>query len=171
MIYSGKHMAASFRTVRKNTIQIAEDIPEEQYSFRATPDVRSVAEMFAHIAASTSWAMQVHGAERKSHVGFEDWSSYRQAGEAQERSLSTKADIVDALRKNGEEFASLLDDMPDEQLAEEVSFPPPIQPPCRTRLEMLLGNKEHEMHHRGQLMLIERLLGIVPHLSRARAGR
>jgi uncharacterized damage-inducible protein DinB len=26
--------------------------------------------------------------------------------------------------------------------------------------------KEHEMHHRGQLMLIERIIGIVPHLTR-----
>jgi len=31
---------------------------------------------------------------------------------------------------------------------------------------MLLSAKEHEMHHRAQLMLIERLLGIVPHLTR-----
>jgi len=30
---------------------------------------------------------------------------------------------------------------------------------------MLLGTKEHEMHHRGQLMLIERLLGITPHFA------
>jgi len=26
--------------------------------------------------------------------------------------------------------------------------------------------KEHEMHHRGQLMLIERMVGVVPHLTR-----
>ena len=31
---------------------------------------------------------------------------------------------------------------------------------------MLLGPKEHEMHHRAQLMLIERMLGITPHLTR-----
>jgi len=35
----------------------------------------------------------------------------------------------------------------------------------KTRFEMLLGVKEHEMHHRGQLMLMERLIGIVPHLT------
>ena len=35
---------------------------------------------------------------------------------------------------------------------------------------MLLGVKEHEMHHRGQLMLVQRLLGQVPHLTRARAA-
>jgi uncharacterized damage-inducible protein DinB len=31
---------------------------------------------------------------------------------------------------------------------------------------MLLSPKEHEMHHRGQLMLIQRLLGLKPHLTR-----
>ena len=36
----------------------------------------------------------------------------------------------------------------------------------KSRFERLLGSKEHEMHHRAQLMLIERQLGIVPHLTR-----
>jgi uncharacterized damage-inducible protein DinB len=31
---------------------------------------------------------------------------------------------------------------------------------------MMMSVKEHEMHHRGQLMLVERILGIVPHLTR-----
>jgi hypothetical protein len=36
---------------------------------------------------------------------------------------------------------------------------------------MLLGAKEHEMHHRAKLMVVERLLGIVPHLTRMRQQR
>jgi len=31
---------------------------------------------------------------------------------------------------------------------------------------MLLGVKEHEMHHRGQLMMLQRMVGVVPHLTR-----
>jgi uncharacterized damage-inducible protein DinB len=31
--------------------------------------------------------------------------------------------------------------------------------------------KEHEMHHRGQLMLVERMLGITPHLTRDMQAR
>jgi uncharacterized damage-inducible protein DinB len=31
---------------------------------------------------------------------------------------------------------------------------------------MLLGAKEHEMHHRGQLMTVQRMIGQVPHLTR-----
>jgi uncharacterized damage-inducible protein DinB len=41
----------------------------------------------------------------------------------------------------------------------------------KSRFESLLGAKEHEMHHRAQLMLIERQLGIVPHLTRQRQER
>jgi uncharacterized damage-inducible protein DinB len=37
----------------------------------------------------------------------------------------------------------------------------------KTRFEMILGTKEHEMHHLGQLTVIERMLGIIPHLTRA----
>ncbi len=36
---------------------------------------------------------------------------------------------------------------------------------------MLLGVKEHEMHHRAQLMLVERMLGITPHLTRQNEQR
>ena len=55
---------------------------------------------------------------------------------------------------------------------------PGTQPSSKTRFEMLLSPKEHEMHHRGQLMLIQRMIGQVPHLTRqmqermaARAGQ
>jgi uncharacterized damage-inducible protein DinB len=33
---------------------------------------------------------------------------------------------------------------------------------------MMANVKEHEMHHRGQLMLIKRIPGIVPRLTRKR---
>jgi uncharacterized damage-inducible protein DinB len=83
--------------------------------------------------------------------------------------LTSKPDIINALIQNGEEFASFLERMTDDQLAQRVGRPPPIQPSSKTRFEMLLGSKEHEMHHRAKLMVMERLLGIVPHLTRARA--
>jgi uncharacterized damage-inducible protein DinB len=45
-------------------------------------------------------------------------------------------------------------------------MPAGATPAARTRFDMILSVKEHEMHHRAQLMLIERLVGIVPHLTR-----
>ena len=169
--YGGREMAEAFRTVRKNTIQIAEDIPEDQYGYRVTPDVQTVAEELAHVAASTWWAHQVHKDDRKTFITFEDFGVFMAKTAAIEKKLTTKSQIVEALRKNGEEFAQLLESLTREQLFETVSFPPPVQPSTKTRFEMLLGVKEHEMHHRGKLMVVERLLGIVPHLTRARQQR
>jgi uncharacterized damage-inducible protein DinB len=31
---------------------------------------------------------------------------------------------------------------------------------------MLMSAKEHEMHHRGQLMVSQRMMGLTPHLTR-----
>lgn len=169
--YGAKDMAESFRTVRRNTLQIAQDIPEDKYSFRATPETQSVAEELAHVAVSTIWPVQAHGVDKKTFITFEDFGGYMVRAAEMQKTLSTKTDIINALMKNGEEFASFLDRLTDDELAERVGFPPPVQPSSKTRFEMLLGVKEHEMHHRAKLMLVERLLGIVPHLTRARQQR
>jgi uncharacterized damage-inducible protein DinB len=165
--YGAKQMQAAFDTVRKNTITIAEDIPADHYGFRAAPGTRSVAELLAHLAVSPSWQIALHG----EHVPFVDFAFFgaRLAqNAAAEQALSTRDAILKALREDGDRFSRFLGGLSEATLAETVSFPPPIQPATKTRFEMLLGVKEHEMHHRGQLMMIERMLGIVPHLTRVR---
>ena len=85
---------------------------------------------------------------------------------AEEQTPRSKAQIIALLHDEGERWAKWLESQSDEFLAERVTFPSGMTPPTKTRFEMLLGSKEHEMHHRGQLMLIERMVGIVPHLTR-----
>ena len=63
--YGAKELAESVRTVRKNTIAIAQDIPEEKYAFTATPDTRSVARLLTHIAISYTFQHQIHAVERR----------------------------------------------------------------------------------------------------------
>jgi uncharacterized damage-inducible protein DinB len=171
MIYGGSHLAEAFRTVRKNTIQIAEDIPEDKYGFKATPDVMSVGEMLAHLAANTWWPVQLHKIDHISNVERAVFMGYMQKSSEMAAQLTTKAQIVDALRTNGDAFAAFLESLDDATLEEMVSFPEMVSAHPKSRFEMLLGTKEHEMHHRAQLMLIERMLGIVPHLTRNRQSR
>jgi uncharacterized damage-inducible protein DinB len=163
--YDAKNLAQAFRTVRKNTIQIAEEIPEEKYDFRAAEGVRTVGETLKHIAVSTGWAMRLHG-ERITEAKHEMFGQFMAEAAAAEAKLHTKADILKALHDNGEEFASFMEGLSDDVLAETVTFPQATNQPPKTRFEMLLSPKEHEMHHRGQLMLVERMLGITPHLTR-----
>ena len=61
-------------------------------------------------------------------------------------------------------FAAWLETLTPEFLAERVTEADGKT--TKSRFERLLGAKEHEMHHRAQLMLIERQLGIIPHLTR-----
>jgi uncharacterized damage-inducible protein DinB len=168
--YGGKDLADAFRTVRKNTIQIAEDIPEDKYEFRAAPDTRTVAQTLAHIAVSPQFQLAVH------QTGITDMKTLNfaelfQNFTAEENRPRSKAEMIEYLRSAGDNFASFLETVDDAFLAERVSLPPGAQPASKTRFEMLLGAKEHEMHHRGQLMLIERILGQVPHLTRVMQER
>ena len=163
--YAAKEMARSFRTVRTNTIQVAEDIPEEQYGYRPAPGARTIAETLAHVAVAPNFAQRMHSL-RITQATFEHFNAAMQELMKEEKSLTTKPLILEKLRGGGEEFAAWLESQPDEMLEEMVHFQPPIQMDPKSRFEMLLGTKEHEMHHRAQLMLVERMLGIVPHLTR-----
>jgi uncharacterized damage-inducible protein DinB len=165
--YGSKHLADSFRTVRKNTLTIANEIPEEQYGFRVTPDVMSVGELLAHLAVAPMWQIEAH-TQKIEHLDFAYFTARMQQTTLEEEALRTKADVIKALTENGEKFAAFLESVDEAMLASAVTFPPPIQPSSKSRFEMLLGPKEHEMHHRGQLMLIQRLLGQVPELTRRR---
>ena len=51
-------------------------------------------------------------------------------------------------------------------MSEQVEYPEGMEPRVKSRFEMLSAPKEHEMHHRGQLMVVERMLDITPHLTR-----
>lgn len=169
--YGAQQLAESFRTVRKNTIAIAEEIPEDKYGFKATLEVMSVAQLLAHIAISPEWHIEAHGPNGPSQMDMAYFVGNRQKAAAAEQRLVSKGEILRALTDGGERFARFVESLDDTRLAGAVAFAPPAQPASKTRFEMLLGVKEHEMHHRGQLMLIQRLLGQVPPLTRQRQAR
>lgn len=164
--YGAQDMAESFRTVRKNTLTIASEIPESKYTFKATPETRSVAQLLTHIAVSFTFQHQIHAVERRTTLEGFDFPSLMQRLGAEEQQQRSKAQIIDLLGSNGEKWAEWVAGLSDDFLGQRVNMPAGMTPSSKTRFEMILGVKEHEMHHRGQLMLIERQIGIVPHLTR-----
>ena len=163
--YGAKDLASAFRTVRENTIKIAEEIPEEKYGFRPAPECRTIGDTLTHVALATGFQSHVH--ENKitdmQTVNFPELFQKFSAEEAKPR---TKAEIVAMLKGEGDKFARFLDGLSESFLAEQVNMRPGMTPAAKSRFEMLLSAKEHEMHHRGQLMTMERIIGIVPHLTR-----
>jgi len=164
--YGAKDIAAAFRTVRKNTIVIAEEIDESKYSFQPAKDTRTVAQQLVHIAVIPRLQLHIHAVEKLNTVVGFNFVEFVAPLKAEEQKPRSKAEIVALLKESGDQFASWVEQLSDDFLAEHVSMPPGMQPDFKTRFEMLLGTKEHEMHHRAQLMLIQRMLGIVPHLTR-----
>ena len=169
--YGPRELAASFRTVRKNTIVIAEEIPEQHYRFRAVPETRTVAQMLTHIAVMPRLPEQIHFIERRATLDGFDFFGFMGNLKAEEQVARSKAEIVALLRAGGEKFSQLLEGLGEDFLSQRVAYPKGMTPPDKSRFEMLMSTKEHEMHHRGQLMLMERLLGLVPHLTREMQSR
>ncbi len=168
--YGGKELAAAFRKVRGNTIKIAQEIPEEKYAFRAADGARTVAELLSHIAHGARFHQAVTLEGRDNLDGF-DYMRFMGALKADMGKPRTKAELVDLLKAEGETFAAQLEGASEEFLSQIVTFPPGGDPPARSRFDMLMSVKEHEMHHRGQLMLIQRILGLTPHLTRENEAR
>ncbi|HEV8148457.1 MAG TPA: DinB family protein [Bryobacteraceae bacterium] len=164
--YGAKDLAAAFRTVRKNTIIIAEEIDESKYSFQPAKDTRTVAQQLVHIAVIPRIQLQIHAVEKLNTLAGFNFIEFVGPLKAEEQKPRSKAEIVTLLKESGEEFAGWVETLSDDFLAERMAMPPGMHTDFKTRFEMLLGTKEHEMHHRAQLMLIERLIGIVPHLTR-----
>ncbi len=169
--YGSKELAQSFRTVRKNTLEAAQDIPEDKYDFCPTPECRSVEKLLTHIALSYRFQHRVNAVEKRSSMaGFDFLALMAELG-AKEAEPRTKSQVIAMLEEEGEIWATFLDGVSDDFLAEPVSGPPEFSQPPKSRFELILSVKEHEMHHRGQVMLVQRMLGIVPHLTREREAR
>jgi uncharacterized damage-inducible protein DinB len=166
-LYTPKQLTDSFRMVRNNTLLIAEDIPEKDYGYRPAPESRSVAETLLHIASLSGFDHLVHEEERLSSLEGLDFQQLIAKAQADEKRPLSKSEIISLLRTGGDRWCQGAEGLGEQRLAEQVRMPDGVS---KSRFEMLIGTKEHEMHHRAQLMVIERLLGIVPHLTRRRAA-
>ena len=161
-LYGIRQLAAGARAVRQNTILIAGDIPESQYGFRATPATRSIAETLVHIAWLWTSDHFIHEEmHADSLVGF-DFPALLRKSEVEEKRRRSKAEIIELLQTEGVRWVEWLERLPDEFLAERVALSADAS---LSRFEMLLATKEHELQHRAQLIVLERLIGVVPRFT------
>ena len=109
---------------------------------------------------------QIHAVEHRSTLVDFDFFGFRGKLQAEVKAPRTKAQVLELLRIEGEKYVKVLEGASEAFLGEQVEYPEGMEPRVKSRFEMLIAPKEHEMHHRGQLMLVERMLGITPRLTR-----
>ena len=103
--YGGKELAAAFRTVRDNTVKMAEEIPEEKYSFSATPETKTIGQTLTHLAVSTGFQHHVHS-NKVTDMNTVNFGELFQKFGAEEAKPRTKAELIAFLKTEGNTFAS-----------------------------------------------------------------
>src|SRR5690349_17535284 len=110
--YGGKELATSFRIVRGNTVQVAEDIPESSYAFQAASGSRTIGQTLLHIAVF--YRLQHHivqnGVTDLTTVNF---PAIIGAITSEEGTPRSKAEIIALLKSEGEVFATYLEALPE----------------------------------------------------------
>ena len=167
--YGAAELAASFQIVRKNTIQTAEEIPEDKYEFAPVAGWRTIAALLKHMAWAPMTYEDMHVIKRLPTLKGYDFSTIFAKRAEKEKPQLNKSQIVSLLKNEGDRVAKYLGALDQKFLNETFTDVQGLNP--KTRFEQMMSIKEHEMHHRGQLMLIQRMIGLVPHLTREREER
>jgi len=161
-LYGIRQLVDGMRAVRANTILIAGDIPEEKFGYRATPTTRSVAETLVHIAWLWTSDRVLHETRHIHAIEGFDFPALLKTSEVEEKLPRSKAEIIQLLAVEGERQARWLGELPESFYGERVQLP---GGGSVSRFEMILATKEHELQHRAQLTVIERLIGVVPRFT------
>jgi uncharacterized damage-inducible protein DinB len=167
--YAAAEIAAAFQVVRKNTIQMATEIPEDKYDFAPVAGWRTVGHLLKHMAFAPMTYEDMHLVRHLDTLKGYDFGAIFAKRAEKERAQLNKAQILDLLKSEGDRVAGWLGGLSQTWLNE--TFTDAMGQNPKTRFEQMLSIKEHEMHHRGQLMLIQRMIGLVPHLTRERDER
>jgi DinB superfamily len=138
-----------YTTVRDNLQKAAEAVPEENYAFKPTPDIRSFGELIAHVADSQ---MAICGAA----------AGKPKRGTA--ASKTSKADLEAALKESSAGCDAIFDGTTEANAATPAS----MGPMKTSRLGLLEYNIGHDMEEYDYLAVYLRLKGIAPPTS---AGR
>jgi uncharacterized damage-inducible protein DinB len=126
-------------------VRSAEKVPEDLYSFRATPDVRSMAELFGHVADALFSMCSTAAGSKPPRTGIE-------------KAVTAKPALIAVLKEGVSYCHTVIDGMTDQKGAETVPFyfgPTP-------RLSVLYFSVTHTYEHYGNLVTYMRLKNIVP---------
>ncbi|HUB81269.1 MAG TPA: DinB family protein [Bryobacteraceae bacterium] len=129
---------------KNDVLKSADKIPDNLWSFRPTPEVRTVGELFAHIAdGQYEFCSAADGTKMDKGV---------------EKNAKTKADIVAAVKAAFAYCDGVYAKMTDATATDMMSF----FGMKATKIGLMDFNTAHTMEHYGNLVTYMRLKGIVP---------
>ena len=138
--------------ISKNDVsRSAEKMPEENYSFQPTAEVRTFGQIIGHVADAQYLFCSAAIGEKNPGLNIE-------------KTKTTKADLVKALNDALAYCDKAYDSMADAHAADMVTF----FGQQRAKLAVLAFNAAHNMEHYGNLVTYMRIKGLVPPSSEPR---
>jgi len=136
----------------KNVIQrSAEKMPEENYSFKPTPDVRSFAQLLGHVADASYTFCSAATGESNPAKGIE-------------KTKSSKAELTAAVKEAFSYCDAAYNGLTEANANQIVKFGGGE----RSKLNVLEFNVMHDFEHYGNMVTYLRIKGIVPPSSEPR---
>jgi len=141
--------------VSRQLIALAEAIPADKYSWRPAPGVRSVSEIFMHIAQANFYLLSVTGPKMPQDMAKDDL----------EETVTSKPAVIADLKRSLDAVKTARSQLKPGDLERKVK----IEGKTVTVDGMYLRIIVHDNEHMGQLIAYARLNGIVPPWSRPTA--
>ncbi len=132
--------------MRRNITEAAEQVPESQYGFKPTPEVRSFGQLVGHIAGSQFFfCSAAKGEKNPTPADYEN-------------DVTDKAGLVVGLKASNVYCDGVYAELTDASAAEMVAFGRGEV----TRMYTLVFNVAHDNEHYGNMVTYMRLKGMVP---------
>src|SRR5687768_449510 len=127
-------------------LKAADQVTEDLYAFKPTPEVRSLGQLFGHIADANFMICGMASGQKPTMSGIE-------------KSKTTKADLRAALEASFKFCDDAYGTVTDANANETVKF---FLPGTHTRLGVLAFNNAHVFEHYGNVVTYMRMKGMVP---------
>ena len=157
---SAETIIALWKDARGGLMEEVQRIPEDQFSFRATPDTRSVAEVLQHII-STQKIIVGEACRPDTNLMRQPFAAHANEYAPGVGDVNDKNGLLELLRSSMDEAAATINSYAD-NLGDTMMG---LGGKPLTKSAFLTFGLSHEMYHRGQLTVFERLLSIEPALT------
>ncbi len=135
---------------RKYLLLVAEMMPAEKYSYKASPESLSFAENLMHIGFAIDWHSQSLLGGREAREWKTD-TMYKTANKS-------KKEMIATIDKTFDEAVQVMEEFDITQMKDELDY----FGLKRTKRQIFLLLADHITHHRGQMLVYMRLNGLVP---------
>jgi len=146
-------LRGSWNGIKRNIRESAEQMPEENYNFKASPEVRTFGQILAHVAGA-SYVFCASAKGEKTPFA-EDYF---------EKNATTKAAIVKATNDAIDYCDGAYLAVTDANAGQTVRAP--FSSGSATRASSLIGQIGHDNEHYGNLVTYFRIKGMVPPSSK-----